>query len=101
MEFIPVRRLRSEPTTVWSQLARDGEVVITNNGRPMALMVDLSGKDLLALTSACRQVPATTVVNATGLSPTGNAKAWLKFVDDMEKSDEVINSDFDYLLTLQ
>ena len=101
MNFFTARDLRTIPKSVWQALVSSGEVVITNNGRPMALMVDLSGKDLLALISAFRQVPATTPVNATGLSPTGNAKAWLKFVDDMEKSDEVINSDFDYLLTLQ
>jgi hypothetical protein len=47
MQFIPIRALSREPQTVLSCLQRDGEVVVTNNGQPSFLLVDLAGRDLI------------------------------------------------------
>ena len=44
MQFHTVRDLRTSPKSVWESLRR-GEVVITNNGRPSALMLDLTKHD--------------------------------------------------------
>jgi PHD/YefM family antitoxin component YafN of YafNO toxin-antitoxin module len=42
MEFLTVRELTASPREAWEKLARDGEVAITNNGKPAAIMVDVS-----------------------------------------------------------
>jgi PHD/YefM family antitoxin component YafN of YafNO toxin-antitoxin module len=41
MEFVPIRDLCASPKKVTSHLKRDGRVVITNNGRPAAIMIDV------------------------------------------------------------
>jgi prevent-host-death family protein len=42
MEFLTVRELTASPREAWEKLARDGEVAITNNGKPTAIMVSVS-----------------------------------------------------------
>ena len=41
MNFVPIRELCMSPKKITSQLKRDGRVVITNNGRPTAIMIDV------------------------------------------------------------
>ena len=41
MNFYSVRDLRTESKSVWESLASGSEVVITNNGKPSALMIDI------------------------------------------------------------
>ena len=41
MNFYSVRDLRNTPKSIWNDLSADGEVIITNNGRPTAIMVCL------------------------------------------------------------
>ena len=57
MQFFTVRDLRTQPKNVWESL-RQGEVVITNNGRPTALMLDLTERDLEETMMAIRQAKA-------------------------------------------
>ncbi|MDR1807804.1 MAG: type II toxin-antitoxin system Phd/YefM family antitoxin [Propionibacteriaceae bacterium] len=55
MKYVSVRELRSAPGQVWAALAADGELVLTNNGRPQALMVDVDGDTLEATREALQQ----------------------------------------------
>lgn len=41
MQFIPYRNLRNEPSAVREQLSAEGELVVTNGGKPFALMIDI------------------------------------------------------------
>lgn len=41
MEFYSVRDFRTASKAVWESLAYGGEVVITNNGKPAALMIEI------------------------------------------------------------
>ncbi len=45
MEFIPYRALRNEPKALRQKLADAGELVITVDGKPFAMMIDLTGND--------------------------------------------------------
>jgi len=58
MNFVTVRDLRSQPRYVWDTLAREKEVVITNNGKPTALMVPISDTDFEATLKAMRRAKA-------------------------------------------
>ena len=43
MEFIPYRVLRNEPTALRKKLEDQGELVVTVDGKPFAVMIDLAG----------------------------------------------------------
>ncbi len=45
MQFIPYRLLRNEPSTLRQKLADEGELVVTVDGKPFAVMIDLSDAD--------------------------------------------------------
>ena len=38
MKFVTVRELRGRTSELWEQLARQGELVVTNNGKPVAIL---------------------------------------------------------------
>jgi antitoxin (DNA-binding transcriptional repressor) of toxin-antitoxin stability system len=42
MKFITVRDLRTSPAQVWKQLPVEQEMIITNNGKPIALLTPIS-----------------------------------------------------------
>lgn len=58
MEFIPYRVLRNEPTALRKKLEDQGELVITVDGKPFAVMIDLAGgenmDDILLMVSRLR-----------------------------------------------
>ena len=58
MKFITVRDLRKTPTQVWKELPEEQEIVITNNGKPIALLTPLSGADLEDTVTAVRRARA-------------------------------------------
>ncbi len=42
MRFITVRDLRGRPGQVWSKLSREKEVILTSNGKPIAILSAVS-----------------------------------------------------------
>jgi antitoxin (DNA-binding transcriptional repressor) of toxin-antitoxin stability system len=42
MKFVAVRELRTSPAKVWKDLKAEKELVVTNNGKPFALLTPLS-----------------------------------------------------------
>jgi len=43
MEFITVRELSKSPKATLTRLAEDGKAVLTNNGKPQALILKIDG----------------------------------------------------------
>jgi antitoxin (DNA-binding transcriptional repressor) of toxin-antitoxin stability system len=62
MRFISVRDLRSKSAQVWKQLSQEREMVITSNGRPIAIIAATSDSDLEESLSAFRQARAVEAV---------------------------------------
>ena len=58
MKFITVRDLRTTPAQVWKELPGEQEIVITNNGKPIALLTPLSDADMEDTISAVRRARA-------------------------------------------
>ena len=58
MDSFAARDLRTQPKNIWKSLYNDGEVIITKNGHPMALMLDLSGGRSEEVLEAVRQAKA-------------------------------------------
>lgn len=55
MNFYSVRDLRTETKNLWDNLSAGGEVVITNNGKPAALMIDIPADCFDEVVQAARQ----------------------------------------------
>lgn len=64
MEFVSVRELRTRSAAVWRSLAREKDLVVTSNGKPIALLSATSASTLEASLSALRQARAQLAVAA-------------------------------------
>lgn len=64
MNFYSVRDLRTESKLVWDNLSSGGEVVITNNGKPSALMIDIPDGSFDEIVQAVRQAKAMIAFNS-------------------------------------
>jgi len=63
MDFLSVREFRASSRNIWLKLSEDGKMVITNNGKPTALLLDISNEDLEETLLTLRQVRATRLFN--------------------------------------
>ncbi|HEY8240450.1 MAG TPA: type II toxin-antitoxin system prevent-host-death family antitoxin [Kiritimatiellia bacterium] len=58
MKLLTVRELRNQSARVWAELRREQEMVITSNGKPVALLTPLGEEDLLEQVAASRRARA-------------------------------------------
>ena len=63
MKFVTVRDLRLKAAQVWKQLQKEKELVITSNGKPIALLSGISEDDLEPSITALRRSRAVLAVN--------------------------------------
>ncbi len=63
MQFISVRDLRLRSGEIWQQLKEEGEMVVTSNGRPVAVLSSADEHDLDEYMTALRRVRAMLAVN--------------------------------------
>jgi hypothetical protein len=57
MQFVPYRELRSEPSSLRKKLAAEGELVVTVDNKPFAVMIHLgeeSAEDILLMVTRLR-----------------------------------------------
>ncbi len=62
MKFITVRDLRTTPAQIWKDLPEEQEIVITNNGKPIALLTPISDTELEDTVAAVRRARAATAL---------------------------------------
>lgn len=62
MRFLSVRDLRSNSAQVWQDLPKERELIITNNGRPIAILAAINESNLEESLAAFRQVRAVEAV---------------------------------------
>ncbi len=58
MEFISVRDLRSRSAAIWDSLAEQQDLVVTSNGKPVAVLSAATASTLEATLDALRQARA-------------------------------------------
>jgi len=68
MNFFSVRDLRTTPKQVWDTLNAEREVVITNNGKPFALMIPIVETNFDDVLVAVRQAIAIRAVTRMQLA---------------------------------
>ena len=64
MDFLSIREFRASSRDMWRKLSQDGKMVITNNGKPTALLLDISNEDLEETLLALRQVRTIRLFNS-------------------------------------
>ena len=62
MDFLTIRDFRS--SSVWDKLSQKDEVVLTNNGRPVALVLTITDGNFEELLGSVRQAKAMRALNA-------------------------------------
>jgi hypothetical protein len=87
MEFVPYRILRNQPTELRKKLEEQGELVITVDGEPLAIMLQIpkgSLEDLVLLLSQVRAQMAVTAIRE---------QARKRGLNDMttEQADKLVN----------
>ena len=63
MNFYTARDFRTSSKNIWRTLADSGEVVITNNGKPTALMLNIREDNFDQVIRAVRQAKAMLALN--------------------------------------
>jgi prevent-host-death family protein len=58
MKFVSVRDLRNKSGQLWKELPEEREMVITSNGRPIAILATISESNLEESLTAFRQARA-------------------------------------------
>jgi antitoxin (DNA-binding transcriptional repressor) of toxin-antitoxin stability system len=64
MNFYTARDLRTIPKSIWKSLSENREVIITNNGKPSALMLGITEDNFDEVVRAVRQAKAMIAFNS-------------------------------------
>lgn len=84
MDFYTVQDLRTNSKDIWESLSSNKEAVITNNGRPTALLLDIADGGFEETIKAVRQARAMMAFNSM------RTKAAKKgFMSDVEIEKEI------------
>ena len=62
MKFLSVRDLKTKSSQVWKELAGQKEMIVTSNGRPIALLSSINENNLEQVLAAFRRARATNAV---------------------------------------
>ena len=62
MKFLSVRELRSSSARVWRELPKEREMVVTSNGRPVAVLTAVDEGSVEESLTAWRRVRATQAI---------------------------------------
>ena len=84
MHFYSIRDLRSETKNICEKVCQSGEVVITNNGKPSVLMLDISEDNFDEVVRAIRQAKAMIAFNSMKAIAAANG-----YMTDSEIEEEI------------
>jgi prevent-host-death family protein len=63
VEFVTIRDLRPKPGEVWEKLRQQGELVLTSNARPVAIIAGVEEHDVEEVLTALRRARAQSAVS--------------------------------------
>ena len=84
MKFLSVRDLKTKSSQVWRELPDQKDMVITSNGRPIAILSSITENNLEQILSAFRQARAIEAVSSIQYESVrrGTDKITLKEIDN-------------------
>jgi antitoxin (DNA-binding transcriptional repressor) of toxin-antitoxin stability system len=62
VKFVTVRDLRSTPAHIWRELEIEKELIVTNHGKPIALLTPVTGENFEGTIKAMRRARAETAL---------------------------------------
>ncbi len=62
MRFLSVRELRGNSARIWRELPKEGEMVVTSNGKPVAVLTAVDDDNVEEALAAWRRVRATQAI---------------------------------------
>ena len=77
MEFISMREFTASPRETQKRLAVNGELVVTNNGAPNMLVIDIANRDFLKLLDYLRRQEALDILHQVQTTSVRNGKSEL------------------------
>ena len=88
MKFLSVRDLKTKSSLIWKELPNQKDMVITSNGRPIAILSSITEDNLEQVLSSFRQARAMQAVNAIQYESVrkGTDKIFMNEIDDEIKS---------------
>jgi antitoxin (DNA-binding transcriptional repressor) of toxin-antitoxin stability system len=84
MKFVTVRDLRTKPAQIWKSLPEEQELILTNNGKPIALITPVGESDIEETLSAVRRARAQIAIQRMQLSAGKNNLSTLS-LEEIEK----------------
>jgi prevent-host-death family protein len=63
MEFVAVRDFRTQSKLIWDKVSKNEEIIITNNGKPTALLINISEGNFDETLASVRQAKIMRTVN--------------------------------------
>jgi hypothetical protein len=72
MEFVSMREFTAAPKKIQKKLADKGELVVTNNGTPTMLVIDIANRNFLKLLDNLRRQEALDILHDIQISSVRN-----------------------------
>ena len=72
MRFVTVRDVRSSSARIWKELSITKEMIITNNGKPVALLTPVSDRTMEPTLRAVRRALASSAIERLQSDARGN-----------------------------
>ena len=72
MKFVSMREFTASPKESQKKLAAEGELVLTNNGTPTMLVVDITNRDFLKLSDYLRRQEALDILHQAQMASVRN-----------------------------
>jgi hypothetical protein len=95
MEFLSIREFSKAPAAALSRLARDGKAVLTNNGKPAAIMFNVNAENFEQVFSLVQQVEKNTPL-APARSPQVSEQERREAFERLMNFPKRLPADFDY-----
>ena len=70
MDFVTIRDFRTYPKQTWAKLEEQSRLVVTNNGKPFALMLQINNNDIEETIASIDQAEAMRLLNKIQLQAT-------------------------------
>lgn len=64
MQFVTMQEMRSDSKELWVRLKNEGEVILTSDGKPVAVLAEVTEKNLEPMLKALRRARAAIAVEA-------------------------------------
>lgn len=92
MKFLSVRDLKAKSSQVWKELPWQKEMIVTSNGRPIALLSSINENNLEQVLTAFRRARATNAAAAIQYESTRNGTDKIT-MDEIDSEIEAVRSE--------